>query len=68
MVDINPRLGRLWKEFCSGYCKFRTKTKCRLTKREPGLGDCPIGIWWDLNDYLNDIKVLINAIERKNEE
>ncbi len=63
MTVINKRLEPLFDEFCRKHCKQRVKKKCVRTGKKATLILCPVGEWWDLNDYLNDLKRAIDKIQ-----
>lgn len=65
MVSINPRLKTIYKAFCVQHCKHRVKRSCMLTGKRAKLVDCPIGEWWDLNDWINKVDNLVELIRAK---
>lgn len=65
MILINQRLRVIYKVFCKEHCKHRQKRSCTLTTRRIKLEDCPIGEWWDLNDWINKAEELVNLIRQK---
>lgn len=63
MTVINKRLEPLFDAFCKKHCRQRVKKKCLRTGQRAALILCPIGEWWDLNDYLNDLKKAVDKIQ-----
>lgn len=63
MTVINKKLEPLFNAFCKNHCKHRVKKTCSRTLKKATLILCPIGEWWDLNDYLNDLKRAIDKIQ-----
>ena len=63
MTVVNPKLTPLFEAFCKNYCKYRSKDYCMKTMDDATLDKCPAGIWWDINDYLNDVKALVARIQ-----
>lgn len=65
MAEINSRLKQLFDVFCKNHCKHRRKRVCKQTLKKADLIECPIGEWWDINDYLNDVKGVIRIIKQQ---
>lgn len=65
MVDINPRLKPLFDVFCKKNCKYFSGRLCRKNKKPATLLNCPIGEWWDINDYLFKVNGIVNMIKDK---
>lgn len=63
MTVVNRRLEPIFDEFCKDHCKHRIKKKCIRTGNAAVLLLCPVGVWWDLNDYLNEIKDILSKIQ-----
>ena len=64
-ITINQRLKPLFDEFCHKYCKHFAGRLCRKNKKVASLDNCPIGEWWDINDYLNKVNRIVNMIKQK---
>jgi len=65
MIDINPRLKPLFDIFCKKHCKHFSGRLCRKNRKKATLTNCPIGEWWDVNDYLNKVNDVVKLIKQK---
>ena len=65
MVEINDRLRRVFDVVCSKHCRHRKGKSCELMEQQAKLEWCPIGEWWDLNHYLNNVDELTLKIMTK---
>ena len=65
MTSINKRLERTHGFFCEERCKFRQGMNCREVGKRATLSNCPAGEWWDLNDWLNSVEIVVGKIKRQ---
>ena len=63
MADINPKLVPIFDCFCKNYCQFNNKGMCTEKFEPASLKVCPAGEWWDLNDYLNHVRLILEKIQ-----
>ena len=64
MTEVNPKLMPIFNGFCRNYCKYFAGRLCRKNNKLANLDNCPIGEWWDINDYLNEVKKLVDKIQK----
>ncbi len=65
MVELNKRLVKIHVVFCKENCKHRVGRNCKEVNKKAMLSNCPVGEWWDLNDWLNTISIILGKIQRQ---
>lgn len=62
---MNERLAKIHAVFCRENCKHRQEKNCREVNKRATLSNCPVGEWWDLNDWLNHVEIVLGKIQRQ---
>lgn len=65
MVEIHKRLKVIHAVFCKERCKYHQGGQCIDVHKEATLSNCPVGEWWDLNDWLIGVEIIVGKIQRQ---
>lgn len=65
MVEIHKRLKEIHAVFCKERCKYRRGKTCTDVHKKAVLSNCPVGEWWDLNDWLVEVEIVLGKIQRE---